>query len=742
MALEIKTDEKAEGEAFSQANSDKNKLQRLFVHKRLSPDLQYLRKILSRQWLVSIICGMAVFALALPLIILSRDPYSSEFVVSEDSRGASNPVERRIANTTAEIFALRGLFRFGSPEFLLRLAIEADRLPETKIDMRPFADSILKAKNALFSKLRNAGFMGEPVDIGSLDPDQIPVDSELGSKLVADMSSKLRVVPERAGNSIRATLDGRSPQGAMAAAKLSLDMFMKSELNAEIERADYSISFLAVEVQRAEKMLKKTKQERAQLESLQIGSFGEKATVVDRNPASIGSLLSPPAEKVSPPNAPNLETTKALGLREKEAEIQNQIVNRESELTLLGNNRLQERLKLESELKTLESRFNRDHPEVVGKLTEIQTQSNQTEKENAISAELRELRKTLWQVKGDISSSPNALKISELLLDESRQERNLLDLSQRLSDLNLEKQNLRRQLEDPSSRTLYKVLQKPSFSSDPSKSNRLKILLAAVAASIASMFGIAILRELLNPIAKDGWRIQLAVNAPVLAQISFSSMRSIPRIGLRLSDELRSSLRKKGKQDRIKSKTLLAYRRLELSVRRNSVGRTILLTNAGEDDKLSGFLYSFINIIASDTQGKVIVIDCNHIDPILQTNSSNLDLAEQLDSIDGESLVQAYRNEDCGFDYIPPSPEIVGAKTRLFTDEKFSKLFERLAKNYDYIFVRSFPESHFIENTALVNASSDSVLIVDAKRTEYSEISRTLVHLDSGKIRGLVLVGT
>jgi hypothetical protein len=52
------------------------------------------------------------------------------------------------------------------------------------------------------------------------------------------------------------------------------------------------------------------------------------------------------------------------------------------------------------------------------------------------------------------------------------------------------------------------------------------------------------------------------------------------------------------------------------------------------------------------------------------------------------------------------------------------------------------PESHFIENMALLSVSSDGFVFVDAHHTNYFDLQRTLTHLRSDKLRGLVALGT
>jgi len=94
------------------------------------------------------------------------------------------------------------------------------------------------------------------------------------------------------------------------------------------------------------------------------------------------------------------------------------------------------------------------------------------------------------------------------------------------------------------------------------------------------------------------------------------------------------------------------------------------------------------------------------------------------------------------FDLLTVRHAVTGERTRGMNGEALLRLFTGLAGAYRLVLVRSLPESQFIENAALVDAVSDLLVGVDAARTTYLELNRTLVHLGQDKLRGLVLVGT
>ena len=47
-----------------------------------------------------------------------------------------------------------------------------------------------------------------------------------------------------------------------------------------------------------------------------------------------------------------------------------------------------------------------------------------------------------------------------------------------------------------------------------------------------------------------------------------------------------------------------------------------------------------------------------------------------------------------------------------------------------------------VQNTALLRVATDAFIFIDANRTSYFDLQRTLTHMESDKIRGLVALGT
>ena len=117
-----------------------------------------------------------------------------------------------------------------------------------------------------------------------------------------------------------------------------------------------------------------------------------------------------------------------------------------------------------------------------------------------------------------------------------------------------------------------------------------------------------------------------------------------------------------------------------------------------------------------------------------------------VDVIDGKSewnkAIVSKDDDTLGFDLISPSRKYEGEKTRIFTFENISKLVEKISEKYDFILFRGFPEYQFIENMVLNKIVTDSIICVDAKKTNYGDLNRTIAHMNSEKLRGLVLVGT
>jgi hypothetical protein len=197
----------------------------------------------------------------------------------------------------------------------------------------------------------------------------------------------------------------------------------------------------------------------------------------------------------------------------------------------------------------------------------------------------------------------------------------------------------------------------------------------------------------------------------------------------------------------VEARTLLAYRRAELAVGRQCRGRVLCFAAAGAADATGDFVFSLANIMATDVDGRLLVIDGDATDPLSARLAARAapPPADLIDCLRGgggwrDAVVPA--GGGCAFDLIDVRAPVTGERTRAFKAQELEALFAELLSHYRFVFVRALPEALFLENVALVAAASDLVVGVDARRTTFHELARTLTHLGEEKLRGLVLIGT
>ena len=686
--------------------------------KHTGPDIEFLAKVIRRQSPTGILLFLCSAVLLLPTVFFVQNPFTSTFVVAEDKRDSTeNNLGRNFERNAPLVY--RSLPKFDSPEFLLPLAVAVER--DTQARPKILRDDVGSRLDLGATWLRNnIFFWSHENKIPNVDSEIIP-NSELAMDLTDSIRKRITVNSEISGLSLRVELKGKSPEDAFSAANLTALYFIRSELEEEKLHAERRADFYNRELAKATLRLKEVRKMRAGLES----ASGPETSENSKSPSESHS-----------------KDPEGFKLREEAAELTDRIRTLEDDLNRLADGRLRNKLKLESEFKGLQSKLQGDHPDVKSKQSEILEQSNQSDKETDISLQLRNLRRRQWDVRAKLSASPISFQLSQLALEEERELRQLQTLSQQYNEMLLEKDNLANQLSDPASGTRFRLLKEPSYDLRPVKNLRLRVAAAALILAALLSFTVMFLREFMHPIARDAWRVQLQSSLPILTQISLESLRHMPRISPTIADDLRASLGRDGRESRKKARTLLAYRRLELSVFRHCKGNSILLANAGENDSLSPFFFSFMNIVSTDNLGRIVFVDCNHIDPLFSNTIGKMGLSDYLSLDDEPSKLVALRHPSAAFDLIPPSESISGEQTRVFQREMISRFILKLKERYTYIFIRAFPESHFIENAALLEAVSDCIICIDAQRTLYRELERTMIHLESNKVRGIVMVGS
>ncbi len=652
------------------------------------PDRIYFFKVLRRNLGILALGVLATGALALTIPLLSDNSYKSSVYaifdhvdVSGSGLGTSPQVRY---NTVARLFQAR----FESQDFLTEIA---QRLGGRDVFMR---ESLVNQGIQRFLRGKMSMIEKDPVDAAD----------DRGS-LARTLSKQLNAIPEPDSGVLTLSAYSYSPKLSQSLANEAMELFIRKELDEQIRSLDIKLNFLQKNITRPSD----PKPTRARGEPRET-----RASRVDK-----------------------------LQAEDQQNELEDRIRTFNNQLDNIKMEREQATTAVKRDLVRLQTTLQPNHPQVVEKRKEIDVILSQyANNEIKLTSSLEQARMQLRALR---SSQPLGADPSNLDIRDSQDYQGsfFVAVSDRIKDIELERKNLIRQKDDPLLRTRLRIIYPATYEPNPYKNNRRNMALAVGAAGGALLFLLVVLRELRNPRARDVWRIERSTGQSIVAQISLKSANEFSDITPKLADQLRSHLSKINQVDDA-ARTLLSYRRLELAMEQGCQGRVVMLINAGPFDETAQVIKNFLNIYATDHQDDYLLIDCNLQDPVFRKVGQGPDLVDYWEGRAPFEKVVLPREELEGFafDVIPPMAKLSGEKTRSFREERIELALDKIPSHYKKIFIRAMPESHFIENMALLKVSTDGFIFVDASKTNYFDLQRTLTHLRSDKLRGLVALGT
>ncbi len=659
------------------------------------PDKVYFKKLVKRHFAFVCYSLIIVLIAAVAIGLSVKNTYESKIHaifdqtdISGSGIGVSNQSNYQVVGRLFQA-------RFESQEFLHQLGLEigADR----ELEGGGFSPLMLIS---MIKKNIKALISNEKKLTGETDEDYFK-----RLKIVDSVRKRIKLEPERYTGMLNLTAQGDTPEKAAMLASRAMDKFIEEELRFQVAVVDRKLGLL---------------------------QQGVEAVTAE-----------PYQEHNEDPNTKKASPLKKLEIVEQETRLENEVKRITDEL---NRNRLEQNSLVRShnaEIERLLGNLQPNHPTVVAKnrAHNIKMAALKSSEEN-ISKDLEVIRKKLWRIRVvKVQAEGSMIPAGEGL---SYQGAFFIAVSDRIKDLTLEKQNLLKQIKDPEQRTRLKVLFPATLTRVPAKSKRRIAAIATTAIGFLFIFGFVVYKEISHPLARDDWRIERSTERPILTQISSASLSKYTEISPKEADNLRENLRSYHKND-VGVRTLLSYRRLELAMDKHCTGKLVLLSSAGSSDKLGHSIYSFMNIFATDTGQRCLVWDFNASDPVF-TKYEKGDLPDLVDIIEKkvecEKAIIRKHSDFLAFDLIPPSEKFQGEKTRIFTHANISPIVEKVSTQYDFVLLRSFPEYQFIENMVLNKTASDSFIFVDAKKTTYQDLERTITHMNSDKLRGLVLMGT
>ncbi len=648
-------------------------------------DGEFVLKIIRRHWLPATLLFLMILSVGICLTFFVKNSYRSKVVAS-------------FSRNDSAIMNLEGGLVVGGER--------SDWNFETKMTdpyfLSKLGDYLMLDMTSTFQKIASR-FLSLPVES----------EANRNAKLVSYFSKRL--IPEVNGEigqlSLNVILDD-VPEKSQNLAALAMESFITSELTSAASRLSVKIDALAAAMKRSQERLQGLKVK------IQSGTNTQ--------------------NRENPTNTP-------IDVRQRESDLLDRIKASEREFAGVVDDQTKRRAILESEYQRLSARLYSTHPDLAAKRTELENTVNNTTAVENSARNLSRLRRELLLMRTD-SMMPGLGILSDdpfNSMDGRLEVTQIATLKQSITDLELERESLLKQAADPSLRTRLKVIRPATYEVKPVSRKKFQVFLAFFVLAFLGSLSLVILREIRSPIIRDAWRAYRVTGVNVLAQLAEISVKTYPRVSPHNADQMREKLSSLAARDRAAVRTLLSYRKVELSLLQQCEGKTVCVLSAGTSDVTSDFLYSLANIIATDTGRKILVIDGNANDPIIKMiPKSSPDFIDNL--VEQQPVLTSVitGDESRSFDLLAVNKPMHGRRTRALGAGFLVPCFRELENLYDLILVRSLPESHFIENVEIVSACSDLVVGIDAQRTTFFDLARNLDQIGDAKLRGLILVGT
>lgn len=642
------------------------------------PDRIYFAKVLRRN-LPLVLLGLGLTVAAVVLVPrFVSDSYRSTVYAVFDQTVGGHDTNPMSQQARSGTVARLFKARFESQEFLASVAEELG------------GEAVLSPSNPLLTFLKR-----DKAD-----------DAVKSVDLARIMGRQLEAVAEPESGILGLTATSSSPELAQKIANEAMELFIKKELDDKIKSNDIQLGFL-----------KKN---------------------VSNNPRGV----SRGEENVSKTTAKRAER---MLNDDKERELDERLRNLNAQLDSLNRERDQALTNVKRELVKLQTSLQPNHPQVLEKKKELDLVANQYRASGSkLGRDIEAIRSSLWTVRSNQSKNIDPTEIDFASATDYKGEF-YVTIADRIKELELERKNLLQQKENPGLRTRIRLLSPANYDPIPFKSaSRSVAYIVLIVGGLATLV-LVVLRELRNPLARDAWRIERITGKRIIAQISHRNTHEYTNISPAMADKLRGHLSRIHKVDEA-SRTLMSYRRLELAIMQECRGDVVLLINAGSFDSSAQVIKNFLNIYATDHQDDYLLVDCNLQEPVHEYRQAD-GQRTMVEFWEGKAAfedvcINREQMPDFAFDVIPPMRKLAGEKTRVFRKENVGAAIERIPYKYRKIFIRGMPSVNFIENRALLTIATDVFIIVDAKSTQYFDLHRTLVHMESEKIRGLVAIGT
>lgn len=646
------------------------------------PDYHYFIKVVRRNLLPSVLSALVITLGGIVAIYKARDLYQSSVTVLYDRRDGFLDNSLEISDSSTDSVERSFEVSFGDPQFASSIVESLDLKTQGKFASYLQSRKILEPETEVQRLARLGEWYGQ------------------------------RVTPSIKWGTGVLTLDialDETPERAQELAAASVNKFIRDEMQKNSQRLDRRLELVNQALTDA----------RSHLAEIQ-GAYKEVPEGQNQSEA-----------QASP-----------LSFRDREAQFLDKIKLAETEISELNEARTRRQTVLESELQRLSARLMPGHPELAVKKSEIQEFMNSSDSSQAAVQRLNQLRRDLWILRSQLAHPRTGSDRNGVSLEEQAALARIAELTEKFEILSLEKTFVDEQIAQPDKMSRFRMVKAPTFEPRPIKRRRLQTIFGVVSAAILGFFLTVLLRERSNPLARDDWRIMRATGIPVLSQISAEGLKSYPNISPENATTMRAQLLSNSADTSLATRVLLAYRRLELSIATDCVGKSVCLLGGGNSDALREATDSLFAIIAQDQNRDVIVLDFSIPSNEAGPATHQPDLSDALLDITKLSAAIIPKGSIRPSDLLQIRRPLTAQRIRAINEENINQLILTLAERYDRIFVRSMPDHFFIENYQISQATSDTILIIDGRSTSFAALHRAIDQCNGNNLRGIFVVGS
>lgn len=419
----------------------------------------------------------------------------------------------------------------------------------------------------------------------------------------------------------------------------------------------------------------------------------------------------------------------ALSLQKRETEILQQIADAEAEVQT-------ERAALaalEQKIKSLSERYGPSHPTIVQAKAELERGRGSRNFSGARSR-IRTLQRELLEVQSEIGDLGETDKLQSV-------EDTLTRTSIRLDRYRLAAAQLRQQVAEPESRTILVPASLPSRPLKHSSSRTMKVAAFSAVLVGALSVVIALLRELLNPRARDPWRIIFQFNIPLLARFKYRQVERRRRKNF-IGDDFEQE------PDLSGSGNSFGYREIEVFLAEVGDARVIHFVQPEDSRELHRTLSGFIRFFSADKTESSLVVDCSSV-PSEIADGGEPSFSRQSRGglrrlLQGESDYDAVcqRPEQYpGLEYVWLGARSERERASLLSSKQFKDFMAKQREQHRFCFLIGVGPSDPLCQRLLAECADHSIVIVDGNETTYSEIGCLRETIPARKFSGFIFLG-